>query len=87
MLDIKVYLLMNPELAIRFGTEGEGLKCWLEWHELTLLVILGPRGSVAWTRARPRARTTKKDKKRFLKLAIIDNSSILLCEDGSRGEW
>jgi hypothetical protein len=74
MLDIKVYLLMDPELAIRFNTEGEGLKCWLEWHELTLLVILGPRVSVAWTRARPRARTTKKDKKRFLKLAIIDNS-------------
>jgi hypothetical protein len=34
-------------------------------------VIFGPRGSEALTRARPRATTRKKDKKRLLRLVIV----------------
>jgi hypothetical protein len=43
---------------------------------LTLLVIFGPRGSEALTRARLTATTRKKDKKRFLKLVIVHNFPI-----------
>lgn len=68
MLNVKVDLCSRL-LALHLSTQGG--------NSITLVVILGPRGSLdsaAWTRASPAAKTRKRDKKRFLKYMTAHNA-------------